>query len=103
MPADDRTRAIERALSIPAGEELAQIKELFPDGRDGSLMMKTEIPPGLIIPLARAYTIAGLTQSKVLKKYCDNILKAQINKDRQGRIELMEALVSVRRREMEED
>jgi len=98
---EDRRRLIERALAVPVGEEAANIRELF--SVDGTLMMKSEVPPGLIIHLARAYTIADVTKSKLLKNYCDAILKLEISKDRKGRIELMEALISARRRELEED
>ncbi len=91
----DRERTIERALAVPVGEETAQLRELF--AIDGTLLMKSELPPGLIIPLARAYILATVTKSKVLSEYCNLVLQAQISKDRKGRMELMEALVAGRR------
>jgi len=100
---DERTSIIERALQgSSAGEDAAsQLELLFSE--DPSLIMKTEIPPGLIVPIARGYTIAYKTKSDVLKYFLDMILKAQISKDRQGRLELMEAITAFRRQSMEED
>ena len=66
--ASERERTIDRALAVPVGEESAQLRELF--STDATLLMKSELTPGLIIPLARAYVIAGITGSKVLKRYC---------------------------------
>ena len=101
MVEETRASTIEQAFASAAGvEESAQVEQLFVD--DATLIMKTEIPTGLIVPLAKAYTIAHKTKSKVLKYYCDMILKAQISKDRKGRIELMEALAAVRRASLEE-
>jgi len=97
----DRERTIERALAVPAGEETAQLRELF--AVDGTLLMKSELPPGLIIPISRGYILAKITNSKILESYCDMILKAQISKDRKGRLELMEALVAGRRHVDDED
>ncbi len=97
----DRERTIERALAVPVGEETAQLRELF--AVDGTLLMKSELPPGLIIPLSRAYMLANVTKSKILSGYCDLVLQAQISKDRKGRLELMEALVAGRRHSDEDD
>jgi len=64
----DRERTIERALAVPAGEDTAQLRELF--AVDGTLLMKSELPPGLIIPIARGYILAKITNSKMLSGYC---------------------------------
>lgn len=101
QPVEDRASIIERALTGSGPiDESAQIRELFVD--DETLIMKTEIPPGLIIPLSRAYTISHITKSRVLKYFCDMILKAQISKERKGRIEWMEANLAIKRASLEE-
>ena len=65
--------------------------------------MKSELPPGLIIPIARGFVLANITKSKILAAYCELILQAQISKDRKGRLELMEALVAGRRHQDDDD
>ena len=87
---------LERALHVPTAMEENPVRELF---TPGNLKMKTEIPPGLIIPLARAYVIAKKTGSAILTNFCDEILLLQISKDRRGRIEFMESVVASRGRE----
>lgn len=96
----DRTSAMERLLAVPTAEE-SPVKELF--SVDGTLKMKSEIPPGLILHLARAYTIADLTKSKILLRFCDNVLQLQISKDRKGRVEMMESIIARIRRSEEEE
>jgi len=64
----DRERTIERALAVPAGEDTAQLRELF--AVDGTLLMKSELPPGLIIPISRGFILAKITNSKILGNYC---------------------------------
>jgi len=58
---------LERALHVPTAMEENPVRELF---TPGNLKMKTEIPPGLIIPLARAYVIAKKTGSAILTNFC---------------------------------
>lgn len=78
----DRERTIERALSVPAGEETQQLKELF--AVDGTLLMKSELPPGLIIPIARGYILADITKSKILANYCIPGDEKVLAKNRKG-------------------
>ncbi len=96
----DGPRTIDSVFATSETEEAGYLKQLFIS--DDSLKMKSEIPPGLIIPLARAYVIAKKTGSKILERYCDIILELQVSKDRKGRIEMMECLTAMRRREDEE-
>lgn len=93
-------RSVESVFATAESEEAGYLKQLFISDR--SLKMKSEIPPGLIVPLARAYVVARKTGSRILEKYCDTILELQISKDRKGRIEMMECLTAMRRREDEE-
>lgn len=81
-------------FSVSGNDEGAQLRELF--SADGDLLMKTEIPPGLIIPMSKALLIANATGSTVLMDYCVTILKAQVSKDRKGRLEYLEAMMSRR-------
>jgi hypothetical protein len=92
----DRQSLLQAALSSGSEDE-QQVQQLFNLKDFQDLIVKTEIPPGLIVPIAKALTIAELTNCDVLKKFIRYILLLQISKDRKGRIELMEAISAVRR------
>lgn len=70
---------------------------------DDTLLMKSELPPGLMLPIAKAKIIARITGSKTLDSYVTLMLKGQISKDRKGRLEMMEAIVANRRKEENDD
>lgn len=82
---------LDRYLAMPSGEESPD-KALF--DIEKTLLMKSEVPAGLITVLAGAYTIAEMTNSKYLKMFCNLILQLQISKDRKGRVELMESVIA---------
>ena len=88
--------SLERALHMPSAAEENPVRELF---TSKNLKMKTEIPPGLIIPMARAFVVSQRTGSKYLRQFCNEICLLQISKDRRGRIEYMESVVASRRRD----
>lgn len=98
---NDRRGAVERMTSMsPVDEESNLIKQLFPD--DITLGMKSEISPGLILPIARANIVAKMTHSSVLRGYVDELLRLLVSKDRKGRHELLQALTSMRHQDEDE-
>lgn len=92
----ERSTAVERAMALENGDDDVAnvIKQMFPI--DGTLWMKSEISPNLILPLARAGVIYDATKCKMLKNYIDKLLMAMISKDRQGRHEMLEAVSVVK-------
>jgi len=91
--------AVEQAFYSPSPADENPVRDLF---TKKNLKMKSEIPPNLIIPLARGYVVAEATHSQLLQKFLDTILELQVSKERRGRIEYMESIVAGRRREEEE-
>jgi hypothetical protein len=81
-------------------EESSLIKQLFPI--DSTLGMKSEISPGLVLPMARARIVARMTKSVVLDGYINELLQLLVSKDRRGRHELLEALGAMRHHEEDE-
>jgi len=97
----DRRGAVERMTAITqVDEESSLIKQLFPV--DATLGMKSEISPGLILPMARARIVARMTKSVVLDGYINELLQLLVSKDRRGRHELLEALGAMRHHEEDE-
>lgn len=93
---------LEAAFAVEGGDGAASLaQQMFDTGP--SLIMKTELTPGLIIPLSRALTVAKMVQSEVLDWYINYVLESQISKDRKGRLELMEAMIAGRSRSMDDD
>ena len=90
-PNQNPAGAVARAIAPGEDQEtLSIIKQLFPD--DYTLLMKTEIPAGLVLPLARAEVVDSMIHSPVLRVYIDKLLRILISKDRQGRNELIETI-----------
>jgi len=94
----DRQTMIQRALQAGGSEFEAQLGQMF-NFKGGllELLVKSELPPGLVIAVSKALVLADVTGCKILRDYVKYILRAQISKDRRGRIEMMEAISSIRR------
>ena len=83
-------------LSGGGGEESqALIKSLF-DSSKKQLKMITEITPDLVYPMATMTIIAKRYKSGILNDFISEIYQLQISKNRQGRAELIEALLASR-------
>jgi hypothetical protein len=93
--------AIERMTSMAASDEIASVgNQLFPT--DLTLIMKSDLPDGLILPLIRAKTIQRMSKSKVLDGYMNDLLASLVSKNRKGREELLKALYIVKSSQEEE-
>jgi len=86
-----------------ASEETTIINALFETRKIDRLMMTTEINPSLLFSLACLETIAEEFNSPILRMFAKKFYQLQISKDRKGRIELVEALLSMRKTIAEEE
>jgi len=92
---------IENITAQGTPESVAIVDALFPE-RIGRLKMTTEISPDLIFPLACLEVVAKRFKSKVLPAFSREVYLLEISKDRKGRVELVEGVLSTRR-PIEED
>jgi|SRR3989304_7054489 len=90
------SRSILEGISALGGEESASVVNALFDDRKGRLKMITEITPDLIYPLSLLLVVASKYKSKVLDSFVNELFKLQISRDRKGRGELIEALLSAR-------
>lgn len=77
--------------------ESQMVNTLFDFSNDGRLKMTTEIQPDLIFPLTCLGVISSRYKSKVLPAFSKELFLLLVSKDRKGRLELVEALISSRR------
>lgn len=66
------------------------------DSRKSRLNMITEVTPDLIYPLTVLQVVSTKFKSKVIDSFLSELYKLQISRDRKGRGELIEALLSAR-------
>lgn len=92
-----RLSMVERSLMPVPGED-DPIKEVL---SKANIKMMSELPPNMIKAMAAGYTIAGLTGCDELKEWLDEILVLQVSKDRKGRIEYIEGVISSKRAELD--
>ena len=88
---------MEGILARRTTSEEAIVNTLFDTARSDRLRMTSEIQPDLIFPLACLGIIATRYKSKLLSSFGKELLLVLVSKDRKGRLELVEALLSTRR------
>jgi len=93
---------IDAIMTQGGGEENSVVDALF-DKSTKRLKMTTEIPPDLVYVMSVMGVIADRFSSKVLKMFASEFYQHEISKDRQGRVELVEALLAIRRETAGED
>lgn len=97
MPYNERGSILDSMLSVSSDEQGGGIFDiLFPTKRK-KLKMTTEVEPSQVSGMATLGLIGGRFRSKVLQAFETEIYSLQVSKDRKGRLELVEALLSVRR------
>lgn len=79
--------------------ESAAIEALYNIKSIDRLRMTTEVTPDLVFPLACLEVIVDRYKSKVLRQFAQRLYQIEISKDRKGRLELVETLLSIRKPE----
>jgi len=85
------------------GTEGAGFLQALNDPRFERLVMTSELPPPAVLHFATLCLIADRFGSRVLKGWAKRFLQAEVNKDRKGRLELVELFQAVRARAAEEE
>jgi len=100
MP-DGQPNVLERIFATGLSEEASVVGALFETKNKGRLKMTTEISPDLIFLMSCLEVISNRFKSDVLKSFAREFYQLEVSKDRKGRLELVEALLSVRKPEEE--
>ena len=92
------TGIADEMFSIRRYDEAVHVTDnLFETEDINKLEMTTEIPPDMIYGLATLRLVAKRFNSKVLTDFCKFLYQLEVSKDRQGRLELVEAILGSRR------
>ncbi len=100
MPESDES--ILSQILATGGAEGAGFLQALNDPRFERLVMTSELPPPAVLHFATLCLIADRFSSQVLKGWAKRFLQAQVNKDRKGRLELVELYQAIRVKSEEE-
>ena len=83
-------------ITSSSGDGSESVVAALFDSRKSRLNMITEVTPDLIYPLTVLQVVSTRFKSKVIDSFLSELYKLQISRDRKGRGELIEALLSIR-------